>query len=181
MYPEYCDQMATERRESFPAAWIVGENLLYLSMWVLAGALVWPIRWYGWPVVTIAWAALVVVLQVLLKKHICSGCYYYGKNCHLGWGRLSAWLFRQNSGDVETGMRLALFYIVSPPIFLLAGILVGLFLDVGMWHWTALGAYVALNAMSFPVRNKGCSSCAMRLVCPGSAAKVAPQGQAGSR
>ena len=171
MYTRYRDGILRDRKESFPATWIVGENLLYLSTWVLAGALVWPIRWKGWPVVTLAWAALVLVVQVLLKKHNCSGCYYYGRACHLGWGKLSAWLFERDSGRPETGMRLSWFYVLSPPTFLVAGILTGTFLHVGVWHWLFLGAYVALNALSFPVRKKGCSLCAMRAVCPGSAAK----------
>ncbi len=170
--PNTQDKIVTERRESFPISWMVGENLLYLSTWTVAGWLVWPIRLNGWPIITIAWAAVVVVVQVLLKKHNCSGCYYYGKTCHLGWGRLSACLFEQDSGNPRTGMRLSLFYILSPPIFLVAGILVGILLESGAWHWVLLGAYIALNAISFPIRKKGCSLCAMREVCPGSAAKT---------
>ena len=171
MYTRYRNKIVADCRDSFPLAWIVGENLLYLSMWVLAGALVWPIRWGGWPVVTVAWAVLVLAVQVLLKKHNCSGCYYYGKACHLGWGKLSALLFEQDSGDMKTGMRLSLFYVISPPLFLVAGLLVGVFFDVGAWHWLLLGVYVVLNVLSFPIRKKGCGSCAMRAVCPGSAVK----------
>ena len=172
MYPCYRDKVALERRETFPASWILLENLLHLSTWVVAGMLLWPVRWLGWPVATVAWAALVVAVQILLKKHNCSGCYYYGKSCHLGWGRLSARMLAQDSGDPRTGTRLALFYILSPPLFLVSGILVGVLLDAGVWHWATLGSYVLLNLVSFPVRMKGCRQCAMRHVCPGSAAKT---------
>jgi hypothetical protein len=81
-------------------------------------------------------------------------------------------MFKQDSGDAKTGMRLSLFYIVSPPVFLLSGILVGIFLDVGISHWVVLGFYVLLNIISFPVRMRGCRPCAMRNVCPGSAVKT---------
>lgn len=172
MYPEYQNKIASDCRESFPRSWIGAENALYLSTWIVAGWLIWPIGWQGWPVATIIWATIVVVVQVLLKKHNCSGCYYYGKACHLGWGKLSAWFFKPDSGNMKTGMRLSLFYILSPPIILVASILEGILLDVALWHWGLLGLYVTLNVISFPIRIMGCRVCAMRKVCPGSAAKT---------
>ena len=171
MYESYRDGIAGERREAFSTSWIVGENLLHLLTWTAAGWLLLPLRWSGWPVATMAWALLVVVVQALLKKHNCSGCYYYGKACHLGWGKLSAWTCAQDSGSPKLGMRLSLFYVLSPPVILIAAIAAGVVMDVGPIHWVALGLYVALNAASFPVRSKGCRVCAMRKVCPGSAAK----------
>ena len=173
MYEQYRGKIAADCRESYSLAWILCENALYLSTWVVAGALVWPVRWLGWPVATIFWAFVVLAVQILLKKHNCSGCYYYGKNCHLGWGRLSVWWFKQDSGNAKTGMRLSLFYILSPPIFLVAGILVGVLLEVGTLHWVLLGLYVVLNAIGLAARPKGCRICAMREVCPGSAARGA--------
>ena len=108
MYTAYRDGIEPKCRESFSLPRILAENLLYLTTWSVAGALVWPVRVAGWPVLTLAWALVVVVVQVLLKKHNCSGCYYYGKACHLGWGKLSAWMFRQDSGDMRTGKVAAL-------------------------------------------------------------------------
>lgn len=171
MYESYRNGIAEECRESFSIPWIMAENALHLSTWVAGGWLLWPIRLAGWPVATIFWFLLVVIVQTLLKKHNCSGCYYYGKSCHLGWGKLSALMCAQDSGNLETGMRLSLFYVLSPPIILVASIVVGLVWSVGIAHWIVLGVYVALNAISFPVRMKGCRVCAMRNVCPGSAAK----------
>ncbi len=171
MYESYRDGIAEGRREAFPATWIVAENILHLSTWIAAGWLLLPMRWSGWPVATIIWAVVVVLVQVLLKKHNCSGCYYYGKACHLGWGKLSAMMCAQDSGNPKTGMRLSFFYILSPPVILVSAIVAGLVWSVGTVHWIVLGGYVALNAASFPVRKKGCRLCAMRKVCPGSAIK----------
>ncbi|MBN2499045.1 MAG: hypothetical protein JXR96_30930 [Deltaproteobacteria bacterium] len=169
MYADYQGRTQADCRESFPLPWVLAENALHLSTWVLAGWLVWPLGWRGWPLATMAWAVVVVLVQVWLKKHNCSGCYYYGKTCHLGWGRLSALLFEPDSGSLKTGMRLSFFYILSPPVFLLAGVLEAVFLDLGIRHWILLGVYVALNAVAFWVRLKGCRACALRSVCKGSA------------
>jgi len=80
-------------------------------------------------------------------------------------------LFRRDAGNIETGMRMALFYVISPPLFVLAGLAVGIILAPGNWYWGLLAAYVSLAALSLPVRKRSCRLCAMRKVCPGSAAR----------
>lgn len=57
-----------EGRESFPASWIIGENLLYVSSWTVAGWILWPVKVGGWPVATLGWLFFVLVLQVLLRQ-----------------------------------------------------------------------------------------------------------------
>jgi len=171
MYKCYREGIADERREVFGLPWIVGENALHLCTWVVAGWLLWPVQWAGWPALTIGWAGIVGLIQLLLKKHNCSGCYYYDKLCHLGWGKVSAALFPQDSGDPKTGMRLSLFYVLSPPLILLGTILIGYTLPTGRGHWILLGVYVTLNVALFALRTKTCRVCAQRKVCPGSAVK----------
>jgi hypothetical protein len=158
--------------ESFSLSWVIGENLLYVTPWVLAGYLLWPI-WtpFGLPLLTIFWAILVVVVQALLKKHNCSGCYYYNKLCHLGWGKISSAMFIQDSGNPNTGMKLTLFYILTPPIVLLTTLIFAIIESPGWLYWCILVLFIILNVASFPMRKKSCGMCAMRKACPGSAAK----------
>ena len=171
MYPCYQNGIV-KGRESFPLRWILGENALYLTMWFLAGVLLWPIwRPAGVPVLALAWAAIVVIMQVLLKKHNCTGCYYYDKWCHLGWGKLASAMFKQDSGNPDTGKKLVLFYIIPPPLLVLVALIFALTQQARMFYWSILALYVALNAVSVPIRVKGCRQCAMRGVCPGSASK----------
>jgi len=171
MYKCYQDNIVTGK-ESFPLSWIISENLLYLAMWVLAGYLLWAL-WtpFGVPLLTIIWAVLVVVVQILLKKHNCSGCYYYDKLCHLGWGKISSALFKQDSGNPKMGMKLAFFYIIPPPVIFLTSLIFAIIKNPPWVYWFVLMLFVILNAASFPVRKRGCRLCAMREVCSGSAAK----------
>jgi hypothetical protein len=157
--------------ESFSLPWIILENLFYLSIWVLAGYLLWPLYLpFNLPILTILWVFLVLVIQILLKKHLCSGCYYYNKLCHMGWGKISSALFKQDSGNLELGMRLALFYIVPPILIFLSSLIFAIFKGVSLSYWLALAFYLLLNLLTFPLRKKGCALCAMHNVCPGSAA-----------
>jgi hypothetical protein len=171
MYKCYRDKIVPGA-ESFSLAWIVSENLLYLTMWGLIGYLIWPI-WtpFGLPLLAIMWAVSVVVVQILLKKHNCSGCYYYDKWCHLGWGKISSAMFKQDSGDPNVGMKLSFFYIIPPPLTFLISLVFAIIKNSTWVYWFILVLFVILNAASFPVRKKSCSLCAMREACPGSAAK----------
>ena len=158
--------------ESFPILSIIGENVLYLATWGVVGFLFWPI-WtlFNLPMLTIMWILLVLIIQILLKKHNCSGCYYYDKRCHLGWGKLSSALFARDSGDPDVGKKLSLFYIVTPPIVLIVSLIHSFLNNVDSLYWIFLVLFVILNIISFPVRKRGCTKCTMREVCPGSAAK----------
>ena len=171
MYKCYQDKIVPGT-ESFSLPWIIGENLLYVVTWVLTGYLLLPL-WtpFGLPLLTIIWAVLVVVVQILLKKHNCSGCYYYDKLCHLGWGKISSALFKQGSGNLKTGMKLSLFYIIPPPVIFLTSLIFAIIRNPTCVYWFVLVLFVILNVASFPVRKKGCRLCAMREVCSGSAAK----------
>jgi hypothetical protein len=111
-------------------------------------------------------------VQILLKKHNCSGCYYYDKWCHLGWGKISSAMFKPNSGNPETGIKLTLFYIVPPPVILLSSLIFATMVNPTWVYWFILVLFVIFNIASFPVRKNGCSLCAMREVCPGSAVKT---------
>ncbi|MCK4543639.1 MAG: hypothetical protein KAU17_15515 [Spirochaetales bacterium] len=171
MYKCYQDKIVPET-ESFSLSWIIGENLLHITVWVLAGYLIWPI-WtlFYLPLLTIIWAVLVVIIQILLKKHNCSGCYYYDKLCHLGWGKISSAMFKQDSGNLKTGMKLSLFYIIPPPVILLLSLVFAVIKNPTWIYWFILVLFVFLNVASFLVRKKGCSLCVMREICPGSAEK----------
>lgn len=171
MYKCYQDSIVVGK-ESFPFYRIIGENLLHLTTWVLAGYLLWPL-WLplGLPLLTIIWALLVIIIQILLKKHNCSGCYYYGKLCHLGWGKISAAMFKPDSGNAKTGMKLSFFYILPPPLIFLTALVFAITKSPAWVYWFVWALFIILNVLSFPVRKNGCGLCAMREACPGSAAK----------
>ncbi|MDP8219118.1 MAG: hypothetical protein P9M03_10375 [Candidatus Theseobacter exili] len=171
MYECYQEKIC-DGKETFPISWIILENTLYLAIWILAAFLLWPIWEIGRiPVLTVIWVLSVLIIQVLLKKHNCSGCYYFDKLCHLGWGKISSLLFKQDSGDPEIGKKLTLFYIVPPPAISILSLTCGILNHYSWSYWIILIFYVGLNADVFPVRKKGCGICAMKNVCPGSAVK----------
>ncbi len=172
MYDCYKNNI-TKGRDSFSIPWIVGDNLQVFIIWGLAGYLLWPIWVFeGYSITGIFWIFFVLVLQILLKKHNCSGCYYYDKLCHLGWGKISSALFRQDSGNPDIGKKLSLLMYVFPlPAVAAASIIYGIIAGVDLIFWAALGLFIIFNILSFPLRKRSCRECAMRKTCDGSACK----------
>ena len=82
--------------EEYPKVSIVLENLL-MVIWIAIGTLA---CWFLHPLIAWIYLALAIIMVgVVLRKLVCTNCYYYGKWCHTGWGKLSALLFKQ--GDME--------------------------------------------------------------------------------
>lgn len=51
----------------------------------------------------------IVMVYVILRKMVCTHCYYYDKWCSMGWGKLSALFFKkeEESFDNCTGIKIA--------------------------------------------------------------------------
>ncbi|MFC2062210.1 hypothetical protein ACFLUV_06835, partial [Elusimicrobiota bacterium] len=130
-----------------------------------------PYKYNGISIVSWIYLAILVIVQILLKKHNCSTCYYYDKWCHLGWGKLTSILFKQDSGNSEIGMKLSMSYILQMPVILIATLIAGFIYGFNLNSMVLLIVFIVLNILQGVVlRKKGCEVCKARFVCKGSAA-----------
>jgi hypothetical protein len=160
--------------DEYPKPGIIIANLL-MALWVAVGAYLCdsfhPAA--GW--VYLASALLMII--VIMRKLVCANCWYYGKWCSNGWGKLSALMFKQ--GEIEkfagcAGIKIApFFYGLLTLIPLLLGVISLISSDEKrIIHTAAILFLLALSAYSGYIgRKKSCSNCKMRLICPGSAVK----------
>lgn len=160
-------------KESFPWWWILLENLFYFVPWVIGFVGMWPLQVMGIPAVSLAYALFILVtVGWLLKVHNCSTCYYYDKWCHNGWGKYAALFWEKDTGNPETGMKLAVVYMILP-LIPIVGIIAVMLLHGFSWvllGWTIV--FIVLNGVQFAVlRPRGCAQCKRRYDCPGSAAR----------
>ncbi len=94
--------------ENYPKAAIVLTNVLLLLWFGFAAYGMSASRFAGLPVISIVYPPFaVIMLGFVLRKHLCTHCYYYNKLCGTGWGKLSSHLFKGESGNYELGMKLA--------------------------------------------------------------------------
>ncbi len=156
--------------EEFPKSGIIFGNLLML-LWIALGT---AACWFLYPLAGRIYLVVAVSLVFLvLRWLVCTNCYYYGKWCPIGWGKLAALLFKQ--GSIENfgkspGVKLApvVYGLLSlvPLIFIIVALvkeftapkIIVLVLLLAVSYYSAVGN-----------RRKSCSNCKMRTICPGAA------------
>jgi hypothetical protein len=147
-------------------------NLMML-IWIVLGTLaVW---FFNQLLAGLFLAFALIIVYVVLRKLVCTNCYYYNKWCVYGWGKLSAKMFKK--GKIENfndgiGIRIApLLYgllTIIPIILIIISIIL-------VFDYTKIGALVLLLAISFysggVARKTACSNCKMKSFCRGSTVK----------
>ncbi|RJP27719.1 MAG: hypothetical protein C4536_13465 [Actinobacteria bacterium] len=127
-------------RESFPWWIVVLANLVSLAIYAFGAFIIYQV---GWMWMT-AYLLFILVLEIRLLKGSCVHCYYYGKTCAFGRGRLSSLLFSR--GDPEGfSNRKATWRDLIPDILVsLIPVVTGLVILVRDFKWPVLAAMAGL-------------------------------------
>ncbi|NQT29097.1 MAG: hypothetical protein HQ596_00850 [Candidatus Saganbacteria bacterium] len=161
--------------EQADRSYAIFENILFVITLLTGYSAMTPVRLYGIPIVSLLYMLfLLVMLLLVLRKHLCTNCYYYGKWCHCGWGKLSAAIYKRNSGNQALGGKLGLLTwgtFMALPIFVMIAIVI---FDKSMFMRELLYfiPFVILVIINMLMHKKDCEECKMRFTCPGSAAKT---------
>lgn len=165
-------QIYEQGLEEYPKAGTILGNLIMI-LWIALGTIA---CWFLYPLA--AWIYLtfaIIMVFVVLRKLVCQNCYYYGKRCALGWGKLSALFFKKGSiGDFHKsiGIKLAPFTYGLLTLIPLVLIAISIFGEFSILKISVLVLLLLISFYSGAVsRKKTCADCKMRLICPGSAAK----------
>ncbi|MGD0080848.1 MAG: hypothetical protein ABSB80_09415 [Methanoregula sp.] len=132
-------------KENYPIAIVIGSNLLSLLIYVIGAIILFQF--------SIIWVICYVIFILLLEFRLLSGhcvdCYYYGKTCAFGKGRLSSLFFRR--GDPEKFSRMKLTWKDILPDFLafMVPVLAGILLLILEFTWTVLILTIALFLLGF--------------------------------
>jgi hypothetical protein len=155
--------------EQHPKATITLANLA-MAIWIASGT---AACWFLHPI--IAWVYLAVALitvGVVLRRLVCVNCYYYGKWCGTGWGKLAALFFK--AGDMEKfstsiGVKLAPLTYGLLSLIPIVLIIVSIVLEFTVAKIIVLAVLLLVSVYSaFLSRKRGCVNCKMKLACPGS-------------
>ena len=158
--------------KEFPRDIVLTENMT-LAAWIAAGtAISWQLSHFA-AILYFGYSAIMILF--IMRKLVCTRCYYYGRTCHVGWGKLSSLLFKK--GDINEfsscmGMKIAPFFFIS---LALIPIILG---TASLVHKTSILTVILMAVLVILViissvfsRKKSCSMCKMKTICPGSAAK----------
>jgi len=132
-------------RENYPVGIVIVSNLLPLLIYAMGAIILYQfgIVW------VIGYAVFILVLEFRLLGGHCVDCYYYGKTCAFGKGRLSSLFFQK--GDPDTFVRMTITWKDILPDFLvfIIPVLAGILLLVQAFSWTFLILIIALVLLGF--------------------------------
>lgn len=74
----------------------------------------------------------IIMLGLVLRKHLCTHCYYHNKLCGMDRDKLSSCLFKEKSGNYELEIKLAGLTWRSLTIIPIIAILLAMFPHVDM-------------------------------------------------
>lgn len=159
-------------KEQYPMSRIIiGNIVMFLGLVVGTIAI-----WFYSPIMAAIYLIIAVItVYVILRKLVCTNCYYYDKWCSLGWGKLAAALFKR--GDIEQfndsiGIRLAPIVYGLLTIFPLIVVIVALVLEFDYYKVGVLVILVFFAIYSGGIsRRSACADCKMNTVCKGSVVK----------
>lgn len=165
-------ELFEEGIEKSPAGRIFVDNFMML-FWISFGTIA---CWFLYPMA--AWAYLIfgiLMVYVILRKLVCTKCYYYGKWCHSGWGKLSTLFFKKGNmenfskGVVKILPPLTYGLLLVVP---LVSIIISMIQFFSITKLIVLILLLSVSSYSGAIgRKKSCERCKMKYICPGSAAK----------
>lgn len=168
------EELYKEGLEKYPFGFIIGQNIFYIVYFGIGFVGLLPLQIHGFPVVSVFYVLfLATMLLLVLRKHLCTHCYYYGKLCSTGWGELSALMFKKGSGNYQLGIKLAGITWIFATIIPIVGIIGALVLSYSFLTLIFLILFLLLTPVNFISHKRACEKCKMRFICPASMVKSA--------
>ncbi|RLI55425.1 MAG: hypothetical protein DRO93_11945 [Candidatus Thorarchaeota archaeon] len=158
--------------EEYPITTVITQNLFFLIYFGIGFIGLLPLKLFNIPIISLLYAIfLIVMLLFVLRKHLCTNCYYYGKRCSTGWGKLSSLMFKERSGNYESGIKLAGITWGLATLMPVIGIIISLILNFTIYELGLILLFISLTPVNFILHKNSCKKCKMRNICPASMVK----------
>jgi len=154
--------------ENYPAGFVILANILQLSIYLIGGAIIYM----AGPAWLIVYIPYILWLEIRLLRGSCVNCYYYGKYCAFGKGKLCGLFFKKGSPKKFLSCSITWKDMIPDFLVSLAPVVVGIVLMIISFKWTLLMLVVLLflltSAGNGLVRGSiACKHCKQReLGCP---------------
>lgn len=155
-------------KEKYPAAIVVVSNLVSLLIYAI-GAFI--LLQFG-IILVFAYVLFILILEFRLIRGHCVDCYYFGKTCAFGKGRISSLFFKKGNPERFVRMQITWKDIVPDFLVFIVPVLAGVLLLVRGFSWTILILITVLIILGFAgnalVRGQlACRYCKQREIgCP---------------
>jgi len=154
--------------ENYPCTIIIISNLVSIAIYLIGAFIIFQLG--------IIWLLLYLIyilgFGIHLLKKSCTNCYYYGKYCAFGKGKISSIFFKKGNPDKFTKGKLAWKDILPDFLISIVPIVVGIVLLILNFTWSILLLIIILLILtsfgnSFVRGSLACKFCKQReLGCP---------------
>jgi hypothetical protein len=154
--------------ENYPIPVVIVSNLLTLLIYVIGVYIIFRLS----ILLVICYVIFILTLEFRLLGSHCVNCYYFGRTCAFGKGRLSSLLFRKGSMERFNEKPITWRDIVPDFIVFFIPMIAGVILLVQEFSWTVFILVLILFLLGFPgnalVRGRlACRYCMQRSIgCP---------------
>ncbi len=153
--------------ENYPLKIVVLSNLLSISIYITGSFIIYQVGW----IYSTLYLIYCLILEIKLLKTGCVNCYYYGKTCGFGKGRLSALFFKKGDPSKFTQKELKWKDMIPDMLVFIVPTLAGIFLLLSNFTWIILVLILVLLTLSLfgnaLIRGLTCNKCKQRdLGCP---------------
>jgi hypothetical protein len=131
--------------ENYPLTTVIASNLLSLFIWVIGAIILLQFS----IVLVIGYVFFILLLEFRLLSGHCVDCYYFGRTCAFGKGRLSALFFKKGTPEKFNRITLTWKNIVPDFLVFIVPVLAGILLLVQEFSWTLLVLIIVLFLLGF--------------------------------
>jgi len=154
--------------ENYPCKIIFISNLVSLGIYFIGAFIIWQLG--------LIWLTLYLIyilgFEIRLLKKSCTNCYYYGKYCAFGKGKISSLFFKKGNPDKFIQKKITWKAILPDFLISLIPFVVGIVLLIVNFNWLMLLLIVILVILTtagsgFVRGSLACKFCKQREIgCP---------------
>jgi len=153
---------------SFPARIVIISNLLSLAIYVMGAYLMYRIHL----VALVLYILYILILEFRLLRGHCVNCFYYGRACAFGKGKMSSLFFKKGGPRKFVHAKITWKDIIPDFLVTIVPLIAGVVLLIMDFEWLIPVVLVMLIILGFPgmglLRGKmACLHCKQRMIgCP---------------
>jgi len=130
--------------ENFPCQVVLIANAVSLGIYLIGAYVIWQLGllWF------ILYLLFIFGFEIRLLKGHCVNCYYYGKYCAFGKGKISSWFFKKGSPDKFMGREMTWKDLLPDLLVTLIPVITGVILLISNFNWRLLLALILLAGLA---------------------------------
>lgn len=157
-----------EAYEKYPLASVLISNLVYLSIYVIGIYLLYLI----YPIFSLLFLIYILIMEYSIYKSGCSCCYYYGKRCAFGRGKIAPIIVKRKNPKEFCKKQVSFKKLIPSLLIVFIPVIAGIYLMIQDFKWEILILTIWILAINFignPIiyGNLACPHCKQgRTCCP---------------